>query len=453
MGCNKYPNSNCAPCENNTQDASCTFYTGPTLTCSSIEDGDSIEVALQKIDEILCSSAGDYSTYQMGCLRDYWNVPILTEATFVQAISTYVCQLKSDYNTFVSNTYPNAINGINTSINTITNPNITCASAGVNNSDDIVSILQKYCTKFSSIDTALNISSVVWNNCQTVPVAPTTIAGGFQVLADQICAIEAGQQSLPTFSNVGSCLPAPLTNNDSLVTTINKIKTRLCQSPTYASTNISWGCVGVPGSTTSIELGLQQIINKVQTLTQASTTFDSGDFIVTATDPMDACAGVTVSLATPINVDRFVASTPSDVSPGTLQDKLQAGTSISLDYITTPGKVIINSAGSADNFTVKAETTDNAPGFLIDKLGGSGQAGLSINPSYNGTSKKVDLILSVDPSTLFDVLLDELISNNALYAKFCERTRNCPSPCDAPSNVQAVQISGTTSTTTTTLSP
>lgn len=453
MGCKKYhlPISGCDSCNESSGsfDATCVNYTGPTLTCSGINTGDDLETAIQKIDTILCSAAGDYSTYEMNCLPAYWGSSILEEATFVNAITSYACQIRQNFDAFVSSSYNVAISNITTTLNGVTNPNLVCTSAGVIISDDLSTILTKYCTKFSNIDSALDISSVVWNNCQTVPVPPTTIAGGFQILADQICAIEAGQQSLPTFNNVGSCLPAPLTSNDSLTTTIDKIKVRLCQSPTYLASNISWGCTGTPGSNTSIEVGIQQVVNKVNQISQAAPTFNPADFSVAATNPGDPCAGVTVSLNTPINQDRLVAVTVGDSSPGVLQAKLVAGSGVSLDYATNPGQVIINTAGTTDSYEVKANVVDDAPGFLSEKLNGGGSNGISVSPSYNPTTKQVDLIVDVVTSSLFDVLLDALDSNPTLYSKFCEKVRNCPSACQAPTNVQAIQVGGTTTTTTT----
>jgi hypothetical protein len=47
------------PCEK-ALPGSCTFYEGPDLACSGIENGDSVEAAIQKIDEKLCSTPGTF---------------------------------------------------------------------------------------------------------------------------------------------------------------------------------------------------------------------------------------------------------------------------------------------------------------------------------------------------------------------------------------------------------
>jgi len=430
-------------------DSSCVSYTGAPLTCSGISTDDSVEVAIQKIDAILCSSSGDYSTYEKNCLNAYWGSPITTESAFVNAVSNFVCRLRTDLDGFISTTYAGSIASINNYINGILNPSITCSSASITPSDGYIPILNKYCSKFSSIDTAIDISSVVWNNCFTVITTPTTIAEGFQLLSDQICSINTGSITFPTFNNIGSCLPGTLTASDTLEDTINKIKTKLCGLPSYNYSNIIWGCIGTPTSV-SLEAGLQKIVNKVNQVVQTLPTFDSGDFVVTQTNPLDACAGLSVSLATPINQDRLVAATSGDLTPGVLQDKLQQGTNVTLDYATTPGKVIISASGTADTKEVLASYLDDTPGFLVDKLNGGGNSGITVSPTYNLSLKKVELGVDVDLDTLFNLMLSALDSNADLYSKFCEKVRNCPSPCIPPTNVQAVQVMPTTTTTTTT---
>jgi len=429
--------------------SACVVYNGPNLPCSGVNSEDSLELAIQKMDEIFCQTGGSYSTYSYNCLPTWLGVNITTESQFVEAITRYACTLRTDFTTFTGSTFTAYQSSVNTRFNNIENPGIICTSASVTDTDSLISVLNKYCAKFSDIDDLLDISGVTWNACLTVVSPPSTPAAAFQLLADQICAINTGG-SLPTFNNIGTCLPAPLTSSDSLVSTVNKIKTRLCDTPTWDATNVTWGCVGAPSSSSNIEEAVQNIVDQVNTLLQAMPTFDNGDFVVAATNPSDPCAGVTVSLATPINQDRFVAATAGDSSPGTLQAKIIQGSGITLDF-SNPAQVTISASGTADSFEVKADATDNSPDFLIDKVNGSSSSGISINPAYNPTSKQVDFNLSTDLEALFDVLLDQLTPGSDLYAKFCEKVANCPSPCDAPTNVQAIPGSSPTTTTTTLL--
>src|SRR5689334_7513948 len=90
-------NSNCTDCNTacngNIVDSKCVGYYGPNLVCSTISTNDSLELALQKIDEILCSTSGDYSTYDIHCLPG----PITTEAQFVSVITDYLCTLNDSF--------------------------------------------------------------------------------------------------------------------------------------------------------------------------------------------------------------------------------------------------------------------------------------------------------------------------------------------------------------------
>lgn len=427
--------------------AKCVFYNGPRLTCLNIDPNDSLEYALQKMDEIVCNSIGDYSTYTMNCLPAWWGSAITTEAQFVDAITSYACNIADDLSDFTEGTFSTYQADVNTRFVALEIPGITCATASVSSTDTLQAVLTKYCAKLTSLTTAIGIGSVVWDNCFTVISTPTTIAAGFQVLADQICSIQSAASSLPTFNNIGTCLPAPLTSSDTLVSTVNKIKTRLCQAPTWDATNLTWGCIGAPGSSTDIEEAIQSIVSIVNSHTLAFPTFDGSDFVITPTSG-DPCDGVTVSLATPINQDRFVAANAMDVAPSTLINKL-IGVGITVDDTTNAGKITLTSTATTDSFEVKAASADTSPDFLDAKLNGGGVSGITITPNYNAGTEQIDLMVTVDLPALFNVLLDELVVGTALYDKFCEKVANCPSPCDAPTNVQAIPGNSPTTSTTT----
>lgn len=329
-----FPGSPCAStdCGGSEISAACVIYNGPNLECSGVETLDNLEIALQKIDEQICAIIGDYSTYNMHCLPDWWEAAITTQEDFVDAITDYVCTLNDLVDTFINTTYAANQVILDDRLVALEVPGITCASASVVDTDTLNQILTKYCTKFASLTTAISIASVTWNSCLTVVSTPTTIADGFQLLADQICILyglvnEGG--ILPTFDNYSSCIGG--TSDDTLVETIELIKTRLCLTPTFDNDNLSSTCFDVPTDSTDLETLIQTMLDGLDSLQQNYVTFDGSDFVVTATDAGDPCAGITVSLATPINQDRFVASNASDTSPGTLVSKLTSGGSISFD--------------------------------------------------------------------------------------------------------------------------
>lgn len=387
-------NSTCSNCSSTCISSALVCYTGPNLACSGILSHDTIEDALTKIDTILCASTGNYSAYQMHCLPAFVGTAITSQAAFVSAITDYACITQTALTLFTGTTYTAYVAATASTISGIINPALICASAGVISGDTLSGLLTKYCTKFGSIDAALNLSSVNFASCFTVVTPPTTVITGFQELISQICQVktlaQAAAGALPVFNNVGSCLGAPLTTTDSLVSTINKIKTSLCLAPSYVSTNVTWGCVGTPTLTT-LESGLQQIVNKVNILLPKQTTFGSA-FSLTPVDVANPCLGVQVNLiASP---DRFVASNSTDTTPGTLADKL-IGNGITIDATTTPGNIIL-----INDHKILSNLGDTSPNYLISKINGSTSNGITITPTYNVITGKVDLILSVDPVAL-----------------------------------------------------
>jgi len=442
-------NPNCSDCAtecgNNTMSSKCVFYAGPALTCSGIATDDSVEVALQKIDEQICSIVGDYSTYQFHCLTTWFGSSITEESEFVDAITGYACEIRTDLDTFIDTTFPAYQGTVNTRFLAIENPAITCSSASVTNADTLIQVLNKYCTKFSQIDTKFDLSTVVWDSCFTVSSPPLTIAEGFTLLADQICQVNSTSSSLPTFDNSSNCLAGGAT--DSLVDTIALITDRLCSTDVFDSSSISWGCLD--DAATTLQAAFQTVVTKVSALQQNFVTFDSGDFVVTATDGGDACQGITVALATPINQDRLVAVDGSDNSPGTLVSKLTAGTGITLTNNGTD--LEISASGTADSYEVKADTSDTSPGFLSDKIVGGSQSGITITPNYDSGDEQLQILPQVDLSALFTALLNQLDIDSDLYDLFCSKIAGCPSPCAPPTNVQVSLITTTTTTTTTTV--
>lgn len=419
----------CLDCGGDVKNSGCVLYTGPNLSCSTINSGDTVELAIQKINDRLCAAAGNYATYNTYCLPTVLGQAITTQQQFVETISQYVCNNKTTYDTFVNTTYATFVTNTTNTFNSILNPSITCATAGVTTGDSLTQVLNKYCTKLTSFQSQFDfLQDVVWDDCFTVITTPTTLYDAFTVLLDQICATKAlvTNSQLPLFNNSTSCIGG--TTSNTLVETIELIKTAVCLRPTFNKTTLTWGCITQPsGATTNLQDSFQTVLTTLNDYLVNKVTTWSSDFTVEETSPGNACAGKKISLATPLNIDRFVAATTSDTSPGTLQAKLEAGTNVTLDY-TNPAKAVINCTGT-DSFKVKADSseTDIQADFLINKIEGLlGNYGISISESYNSTTKKVDLTPNVDEEVFWNGLYTYIKNDITAKQKFCELVSSCP---------------------------
>lgn len=418
-------------------DTTCIFWRAANLPCSGINDGDSLTVAFQKIDEKLCAVLGDYSTYNVACLDDVSS--ITTEQEFVENISSFVCTLRTDLDLFLDTTFPDYQTLVNNRFVAIEVPGTTCASASVLSTDTLQQVLTKYCTKFTAIDAALNISTVDWDQCFVVGSAPTTLTEAFDLIIDQICMVKAtaegGGAALPTFNNISSCLPEPLGAADSLVDTVNKIKTRLCQTPTFDINALTWNCITQPSVTTiDLQAAFQTVLTELNQLKIDKYTF-SADFSVSLTNLSDPCQGKTVDLATPLEQDRFVAATPGDTSPATLQEKILPGTNVTFDF-SDPEEMVINVAAGLDE-KVKADAADTASGYLIDKITGDTNEGIVITELYDGGIDKVKLTPSVDALALLEHLYVQANASSEVKDALCLLINLCQC-CVVPTEINIV---------------
>lgn len=412
-------------------------YTGPILSCIGVQPNTCLQDIIQSINTKVCQSVGDYTQYNFNCLEVLYP-PITNEEEFVFAITDYACKL-SDRVDDLENTLNTEITNIQTQIDNIVSPGLVsnCPSLVIY---DINSTLDQIITAqtnaICSINANLSLTGVLWSKCYTVTTPPITIVDGFNEVINQICLTKAAISTgglLPTFDNTGTCLSAP-TATDSLVDTIIKIRSRLCLTPTFVAANLPVStCVQFSGAST-----LEQVIaaqnNQIDQVSTQSIRGASSQFVLTPIDPSQPCLGRTIALNTSV-IDRNVASNSADTTPGTLFDKLQAGTNFNLDFSTTPGKVILNATGAAlSDEKVKATSTDPSSGYLDSKLIGDSSDPI-IQIAVTSLTSSLRVTPSLDLTALATALLDTIQNNTTLKAKFCEITNSCPVACSVPTNV------------------
>lgn len=418
-------------------DTACVVYTGADLVCTGATTNTCLELILQKMDAKICVAQGNYSGFNLGCLRAEYTID--TAQQFAESISDYVCTLRTDFETFVDTTFVDYQTAVdNRFLNLETAGFTSCATVGIVPADTLRQTLVKIAGNECNILAELaTIPTANWSQCFTVLVPPTTLLGALNVLLDQICSINAGLgPTLPTFDNTGTCLPAPLTTTDTLVATVTKIRTRLCQTPTFSAANLAAStCVQFSGAST-----LEDVIDAQNTVidqtSQNSITAVSSQFLLTLVDPLEPCLGKSLAL-NPSVVDRLVALNGADVTPGTLVDKIAAGTNVTLDFgVLNVGKLTISATGGvpADE-KVKATNLDPTAGFLDAKFIGGTNGGLTISTAPTPGNDQIQVMPNINFNTLINLIFDEIEDDEDLRARFCAIVSQCPSPCDAPSNI------------------
>lgn len=424
-------------CSNGIFDSRCSVYTGPYLSCINVQPNTCLQDVIQSINSKVCQVIGDYTQYNFNCLSSHYT--ITNEEEFVDAITQYVCNITTRIDgleIIVQNNYTDLSN----KINEIRNPGLTspCPTFVVYDPNSSLNqILTAQSTAICNIHNSLSLTGVNWSLCYNPISTPVNIIEGFNEVISQICLTKAAIESgitLPTFDNTGTCLSSP-TANDSLVDTVVKIRTRLCQTPTFNASNLlPSACVQFSGTNT-----LEEVINlqnsQITLVSQQSIRQATTDFVLTPIDNTQPCLGMRLGL-NPTVQDRKVASNAADTTPGTLEDKLQSGSNITLDY-TTPGKVIINSSGgSQTDEKVKVNSLDPSAGYLDTKIVGD-TSSVVIQTTIVNQPNNIKIVPSLNINELLKAILDILedpTTDPSIKHRFCAIVSSCPVACSAPTN-------------------
>jgi hypothetical protein len=432
---------NCpSPCPDgcDVKDSSCILYTGPDLPCIQAPSNTNLEEIIQRIDAQVCGITGDYTGFEFACLTS--TGPINNEKQFVERISAFVCQTRTDLDSFVGTTFPAATTNLQNQINALNAPGITsCSSVNILVGDNQKTVLTKLTNAVCSLYGAIDPSSANWNQCFTIVGAPpASIVEGFNMLISQICQIKSsGGGSLPTFDNTGSCLASP-SSTDSLVDTVTKIKTRLCLTPTFNAGNLSTPACTQFYPADTLEIVISSILNQVDQVSLNSIRAVTSDFTLTNIDNAQPCLGKRLGLNLS-NIDRKVALNNADLTPGTLFDKIAPGSNITLDFgIANAGKLTISSTASdSTDEKVKVNEFDTTAGYLLEKvIGSTDLVSVSVNPATAGSQLQISA--NLDYEALVNILIETISEDETLKSAFCTLISSCPSPCDPPTNVQIV---------------
>jgi len=419
-----YKGSHCEPKgTGDAHDSACIAYLGPILDCVGGATGDSVEVVLQKINAAICNnSSNGYSTYDYKCLTE-GGQPINTQGEFVSVISEKVCETSSSLATFLGTTFPEYQTQVTTEISQATSPTVNCTAANVTTNDNLSTILTKYCSTISTLKDSVDLSGVKWDNCLATSAKPVTVKDAFTLVEQQLCTIKNSGSSgaLPVFNNIGSCLPAPLTSNDTLYDTVEKIKTRLCQTPIFSTTGLNFGCVTAPSPVTLngvISNILTEVNNNKKNTIKA---VDGGT--IAPIDPNNPCLGSKLTITGGgATSDRLVAASDTDNVPGTLATKLGEGDGITIDTITDPSKAVISSDGK-----VLASDTDSTRGNLVDKITTDSTAPIILSTNLIGSvdDKQVQLTAALNNDIFLEAMFSLIEASPTYRTRFCSLVSDC----------------------------
>lgn len=409
------------------------MYTGGDASCISIPSNVSLTQVITLLGQAICGGGvidPDYSGYDTACLVNDENSQIQTRSEFVKSISSYVCLLRSDVDAHYLE-LSQGLSNLEDQVNNDKLPALTsCPAVGIVPQDNINSVLTKLIGASCDLYTQLDPSAANWNTCYTV-TPPTTIVAGFNAVLTMICDLKgtiSSGPSLPVFDNTGSCLASPVTDSDTLVVTINKIKDKLCSVPDFIAGNINFGCLA---EETSLQDTVQSLVDNVIDLkTNIPMDWDTDYFTVTPLSPGDVCQGVEVTLNTSL-LDRYVSLDNSDNNPGYLLDKIKAGDNILFDT-STPGEVTISSTvsgggGSADSFKLKTSAGDPTEDYLMAKLDTGNDTGINLSLTHetSGSSYKAKITPVIDFETFAGEILTAIENDPTLLNKFCSLVAGC----------------------------
>lgn len=450
-----FTNRNCTTCSNTcSTDSSTILYSGPALTCLNLPTGTYLQEIIEALDAQIClNDPGNWDSFNYYCVTDPNGDPIITQEQFVEGICFNFCNLEDDFTTFSTVTYVDGIADLQDQIDTLAVPGLnSCSAVGIISSDTMITVLTKLASNLCQVNDAIDPSTANWNSCYVVTPAPTTVITAFNALILQICTLKATVDAgfaLPTINNSANCLAG--TTTDTFVDTFGLLTTYICTLPTFDVDLLTFGCVE---DGTDLQETIQNTLDQLAIvstnyLADADPTYFTLDWV----DSGNHCLGKILGFDPALVGDRYVASNSSDMSPGTLFDKLTEGSGITLDFLTTPGSVII-SAVPVPTYTVLTSSTDSTPGYLLDKIIPSTlpvPITITVSEDISDLSDHKTVIgVNIDSNALAADMLATIQANATLYTIFCEMVSGCISTCPAPIDLAVTHP--TTSTTTSTTS-
>ena len=418
-------------------DASSVVYTGIYLSHIPLDPNTNLEDALIAIDAAFnaISPAPDYSGYNLYCVTqtDGSSHPTNTQ-NFAEGISKILCDFKTAYNTWVSTTYATDISTLNTAITNLQSPALTYVPFGITALDTIGTVWSKVFTGLTAMTTYSSVAGATWA-ALSLPV-PANVAAAFTEIIGyeqaQDLLIAGKQDAIANFDNSSNCLSG--TNNDTIRQTVDLMRTYLCSLPSLTVGSLTWKAVA---SGTDLQTTIQHMIDELSLTAQNAVVQNTDASII-----LSAVGGTYDGQKAAVNpawsgLFKVITSIGDLGNEDYLGAKVYSSDgSVTIDIITDPTKV--NFRVATPNGKVKVNASDPSAGYLIDKLEAvnNNPVGIYLAPTASADNSKVELAINVDTYSMASAMLDEIMNDPDLLAKFCQIKEMCNGcTCEAPSNL------------------
>lgn len=418
-------------------DSSLIVYNSVTLSTINVTPGMDLQTALQNIDTAVATTiTPNYALFNYGPYSGYTILntsggAITTLQEFVEGISKTVCVVQDNLYTFTGTTYPANQVILSNAITALQVPGITYSnSAGgltisIGNTDPINTVLTKLATGLGDTGNILAAPGNDWSLLSITP-DPTNIYDAFNDLINynisQDGIIGSKEPSIGNFNNSANCLATVGgTSTDNAGTTIGLLRSYVCGLDTFNAGSISSTCLTPQ---TSLDAWFQQLVNIADS--NAANSFTAVDASMTATSS-GPCSGFTIGVDPAWTGLSKVATSSQDTTPGTLTNKLIAGTNVTFTP-SAPGNQTLTIDVSLPTLNkVLVNSLDATPDYLAAKIAPAyGNWGLSTSVTTNTNNDQLVISTVVtDPFVLAQNLINYISTDPVLLAAFCALKTQC----------------------------
>lgn len=389
MGCNKCKHDNnrcnCSVDKEKIFSRYVSFDDVPELSCIDPENKiENLRDFALLVESKICENSGDYSQYEINCLRDKYGT-IYTEARFVDIITSEVCSLISRVDSLSQAVADIDLSDIEEQLSSLINPNLNLIPIGVIGSDDLKTIIKKISKAIGDIQEFSDITNIDWGLLGGVAGTVDNLEQAFTLLINKIK--NSGGGGIPTIDTTGTCLPNPSTQ-EPIDSALEKVIRVACESLRAKLEDLKLGCVQVNGD--KFQDYLQAIFTTLDGLINSQYTFDDKWFSVTPTG--EPCGGFEVSLKEEEIRDLSTrVSVKQGSSPEYLEDAIESTETIEVTEVS--GKLEFNSLVKDEK--VKALSNSSKNGYLNEVL----EAGDRVNIYESPDGNKLIIEVEEDPAT------------------------------------------------------